>query len=74
MNKMHEVVGLAKKLASEREGDQHPVANLALRAFDQGINEHDFDEALKAAVSEGWLTLTPDCGPKRLGVFKFSGR
>ena len=74
MNKMQEVVGLAKDLATEREGNQYPVANLALRAFDRGINEYDFDEALKAAVSEGWLTLTPDVGPKKLGVFKLSGR
>ncbi|KPW54180.1 MULTISPECIES: hypothetical protein [Pseudomonas syringae group] len=74
MDKMYEVVGLAKVVASERASEQHPVANLELRAFDQGLNGHDFDEALKAAVSEGLLILTPDCGPKKRGVFTLSGK
>ena len=74
MEKMSEVVALANILASERESQQHPVATLMWRASDHGINGRDFDDALKAAVSEGLIVLTPDCGPKKLGVFKLSGR
>lgn len=71
---MQEVIALAKTIATERASDQHPVATLALRAFDNGITGRDFDEALKAAVGEGLITLTPDCGPKQLGVFKVAIR
>lgn len=69
---MHQVVELAKKMANERAGDQHPVANLELRAFDHGINGQAFDEALKAAMAEGLLALSLDCGPKQRGVFKIT--
>ncbi|MCT5450606.1 hypothetical protein ACR3H8_19690 [Pseudomonas aeruginosa] len=71
---MQEVVALAKIIATKRTSEQHPVANLALRAFDKGIAGRDFDEALKAAVAEGLIALTPDCGPKQLGVFKLGVR
>ncbi|HCE7248308.1 TPA: hypothetical protein NHR53_006210 [Pseudomonas aeruginosa] len=71
---MQEVVALAKIIATERASDQHPVANLELRAFDKGVAGRDFDEALKAAVAEGFIDLTPDCGPKQLGVFKIAVR
>lgn len=71
---MQEVVALAKIIATERESDQHPVATLALRAFDKGVTGRDFDEALKGAVAEGFIALTPDCGPKQLGVFRLTVR
>lgn len=66
---MKEVVALAKVIASERASDEHPVATLALRASDKGVTGRDFDEALRAAVAEGFMTMTPGCGPKQLGVF-----
>lgn len=71
---MQEVVALAKIIATERESDQHPVSNLQLRAFKKGINGPDFVKALHAAVAARLIDLTPDCGPKQLGVFKVAVR
>lgn len=70
LDRMQKVVALAKNIATERPGDQHPVATLALRASDVGITWRDFEAALEAAVAKGFITLTPDCGPKQLGVFR----
>lgn len=74
MSKMTDLVALAKTMASERESDQHPVATLMSRAVSHRIHGREFDDALAAAVGEGWLILTPGCGPKQLGVFKLSGK
>ncbi len=71
LDRMQKVVALAKTIATERPGDQHPVATLSLRAAsDEEITGREFEAALKAAVAEGFITLTPDCGPKQLGVFR----
>jgi hypothetical protein len=74
MTRMNDVLTLAKIMVGERPGNQHPVAALSMRAFDEGIHGSDFDEALAKAVAEGLLVLTPDCGPKQMGVFRLTRR
>jgi hypothetical protein len=74
MTRMNDVLTLAKIMVGERLGNQHPVAALSMRAFDEGIHGSDFDEALAKAVAEGLLVLTPNCGPKQMGVFRLTRR
>lgn len=68
------IVALAKLVDSERDSDQHPVSNLAQRAHELGFAGKEFATAFAAAVSDGLIIHTPDCGPKQLGVFKLPGR
>lgn len=74
MTRMNEVLTLAKIIVDERPGNQHPVSTLSMRALSEGIHGSDFDEALASAVAEGFLILTPDCGPKQMGVFTLTVR
>lgn len=70
---MTELVAIAKAIASQRDSDFHPVANLQLRAVEH-ISGHEFVDAMEAAIAEGFLIVTPNCGPKQLGVFKLTGK
>jgi hypothetical protein len=69
MDRMRELLSLAKIIEVQRPGNQHPVSTLYSRAKGEGIHGLDFDEALSSAVAAGFLILTPDCGPKQMGVF-----
>jgi hypothetical protein len=71
-NRASELLIIARALVAERPGKLHPMATLIERALASGLHGQRLQASIALAISQGEIIVTPDCGPKGLGVFQLS--
>ncbi|KTB69971.1 hypothetical protein AO068_15335 [Pseudomonas sp. ICMP 3272] len=70
ISQISDLMDLVHVLVNERPGKQHPMAALIERALASGLNGSRLQASIASAISQGHIIVTPDCGPKGMGVFQ----